>query len=193
MRMEPRPTLWERMRRQSVAQHLRRPRWVNRGDIALFRGKGWPVVRRPTGIWRWKQLRYETRFPWRRPARYSLKPAAPPCYPTFMDEWPPLEIRMRRQRLPQYWRGRRWVKRRHISRVRRNGRIVGMVLSDPPGARDRCLPHPLHRRQQRGVEHIVIGFAPIRGRRPSFPELPPKAIRAFNAAMRAFREAQDQT
>jgi hypothetical protein len=31
--------MWERMRWQNMAQLLRQPRRVNRGDIALFRGK----------------------------------------------------------------------------------------------------------------------------------------------------------
>lgn len=121
------------------------------------------------------------------------EPTTIPYYPMFMDEWPPLDVRMRRQRLAQFWRGRRWVKRGQISRIRRRGCITGMVWSEPPGHRDRRLPRPLYRKIHRGAESIIVGFSPRPGRRRlQFMALPPATIRAFNAAMRAFREARYQ-
>ncbi|MBR0647714.1 hypothetical protein [Plastoroseomonas hellenica] len=110
----------------------------------------------------------------------------------FMDEPPTLQIRMLRQRLPQFYRGRRWIRRGNISRVFREFRIVGMVWSDPPGARDRRIPRGRNRYLQRGEEEIIIGCTPGPGFRPTFTMLPREAIRAFNATMRAFRDVQHQ-
>lgn len=111
----------------------------------------------------------------------------------FMDEPQPLTVRMQRQRLPQFYRGRRWIKRGHISRVHRGSRITGMVCSDPPGLRDRRIPRGCPRHLPYGREQIIIiGMTTGPGFRPDFIILPREAMRAFNAAMRAFREARYQ-
>lgn len=116
--------------------------------------------------------------------RRRRNPTTIPYYPLLMDEPPSLWKRMKRQRLPQVYRGRRWIRRGYIARLRRPMLFCRPLWNKVPLPRIRPINHDMN--------GFIIGITPGPGYRPTFTMLPREAIREFNAAMRTFREAQYQ-
>lgn len=116
--------------------------------------------------------------------RRRRNPTTIPYYPLLMEMPPSLWTRMRRQRLPQLYRGRRWIKRGYISRLYRPRLFCRPIWNKAPLPRIRPIVNDMS-----GFE---VGITTGPGYRPTFVALPREVVRAFNATMRAFREARYQ-